>query len=68
MATETNPLPASSEPEAGDGEEPPESTEWFGDDLTLPDTGATVVQPPDSIGGAVGDGMGDEVVAAHRPG
>ncbi|WP_028193396.1 hypothetical protein [Salinispora pacifica] len=51
-ATETNPLPTSHEPEAddGDGEEPPELTEWFGDDLTdsdLSGTDTAAVRPPE---------------------
>ncbi|MFI6163042.1 hypothetical protein ACIA59_24210 [Micromonospora haikouensis] len=51
-ATETNPLPTSHEPEAGDsdGEEPPELTEWFGDDLTDPDLSGIdteAVRPPE---------------------
>ncbi len=47
--TETNPLTAASEPDTGDGEDPPELFDWFGDDLTdpdLPGADAAVVRPP----------------------
>ncbi|MBF9132754.1 hypothetical protein I0C86_27920 [Plantactinospora sp. S1510] len=50
VAPETNPLTASSESEAGEGADPPELTEWFGDDLTDPDLSGTdtaVLRPPD---------------------
>jgi hypothetical protein len=51
-AAENNPFTASwePEPEASDEEDPPELTEWFGDDLTdpdLPGTGAPAASPPD---------------------
>ncbi|MFE0530416.1 hypothetical protein ACFW0V_22750 [Micromonospora parva] len=48
--TETNPLTAPGEPEAGDAQDPPRLVDWFGDDLTdpdLPGADAAVVRPPD---------------------
>ncbi|SCL17863.1 hypothetical protein [Micromonospora inyonensis] len=45
-----NPLTEQSDPIDGEGEDPPELTEWFGDDLTDPDlsgTDTSVVHPSD---------------------
>ncbi|MEU4555704.1 hypothetical protein [Micromonospora violae] len=48
--TQTDPLTAPGEPEAGDAQDPPELVDWFGDDLTdpdLPGADPAVVRPPD---------------------
>ncbi|MGW3890500.1 hypothetical protein ACWD69_17570 [Micromonospora chokoriensis] len=48
--TETNPLTAPGELDAGDVQDPPELVDWFGDDLTdpnLPGADAAVVRPSD---------------------
>jgi hypothetical protein len=47
---ETNALTASADLEAGEGDDAPELTEWFGDDLTDPDLSGTDnagIRPPD---------------------
>ena len=49
--TATNPVVPSGEPDTGDGQDPPELTDWFGDDLTDPDLSdidtTAAVRPPD---------------------
>ncbi|MBQ1050845.1 hypothetical protein KBX50_20520 [Micromonospora sp. C51] len=48
---ENDPVTSSREPDTGDGQDPPELTDWFGDDLTDPDPSDTdhpaTVRPPD---------------------